>query len=140
MIGNLLQVDLEEIIKSKDWNLLREVLSELDPPDIAEILVDIPPEDEGVIFRVLPRERAAAVFSYLPLERQQDLVDQPIAVAAEAGVVHLRRQVVVVEDEALAEQLERRGDERKGVRRVGGVDHVEAAILGGQQREAGEHW
>ena len=36
MIGSLLQADLEEIIKSKNWNELREALSELDPPDIAE--------------------------------------------------------------------------------------------------------
>ena len=42
----------------KDWDELREALSELDPPDIAEILIDLPPEEEGVIFRVLPRERA----------------------------------------------------------------------------------
>jgi magnesium transporter len=74
MIGSLLQADLEEIIQSKDWELLRDALSEIPAPDIAEILTDLPPEDEGVIFRVLPRQRAADVFSYLPLKKQEELV------------------------------------------------------------------
>jgi magnesium transporter len=74
MIGALLQADLEEIIKDKNWELLREALSELDPPDIAEVLIDVPVEDEGVIFRLLPRERASMAFSYLPLDKQQELL------------------------------------------------------------------
>lgn len=74
MIGSLLQADLEEIIQAKDWDTLRDALSELDTSDIADLLVELPAEDEGVIFRVLPRERAARVFSHLPLERQQELV------------------------------------------------------------------
>jgi magnesium transporter len=74
MIGNLLQADLQEIIRSQNWDELREAFSELDPPDIAELLIDLPAEEEGVIFRVLPREKAGVVFSYLPLERQEELL------------------------------------------------------------------
>src|SRR6266550_425428 len=74
MIGNILQADLEEIIKSKNWDELRDALSELPPVDIAEVLIDLPVEDEGVIFRVLPRKLAALVFSYLPLDRQEELL------------------------------------------------------------------
>jgi magnesium transporter len=74
MIGSLIQPDLELLIKEKDWDALREVLSGMDGPDIAELMIDLPPEDEGVIFRLLPRERAALVFSYLPLDRQQEAV------------------------------------------------------------------
>src|SRR5438046_10395276 len=74
MIGNVLQADLEEIIKSKNWDELRDALSELPPVDIAEVLIDLPVEDEGVIFRVLPRKLAALVFSYLPLDRQERLL------------------------------------------------------------------
>ena len=74
MIGALLQADLEEIIQRKDWDELRDALSELDPPDIAEILIDLPADEEGVIFRVLPKERASAAFSYLPLDQQEELV------------------------------------------------------------------
>src|SRR4051812_9717374 len=74
MVGSLLQRGFEEIIKSKNWDELRDVLLELDPPDIAELITDIPTEEKGVIFRVLPRERAAQVFEYLPLEVQRGLV------------------------------------------------------------------
>ena len=45
MIGSLLQVELEEIIKDKNWDELRQIVSEMDPPDIAEVLIDVPPED-----------------------------------------------------------------------------------------------
>lgn len=74
MIGTVLQADLEEIIRRKDWEELRSALSELDPPDLAEIIIDLPAEAEGVIFRVLPHDRAAAAFSYLPFEHQEALV------------------------------------------------------------------
>jgi magnesium transporter len=74
MIGSLLQADIEEIIKAKDWDGLCEAFSELDPTDIAELLVDVPAEDQGVIFRILPREKASTVFSYVPLDRQQELL------------------------------------------------------------------
>jgi magnesium transporter len=74
MIGTLLQADLEQIIRGKDWEGLRDALSELDPSDLAEVIIDLPPEAEGVIFRVLPRDRAAAAFSYMPFEHQETLV------------------------------------------------------------------
>src|SRR3954465_7781091 len=74
MIGTLLQADFEEIIAAKDWEGLRDALSELDPSDIAELIIDLPGEDEGIIFRVLPREKAADVFEYLPRNVQRDLL------------------------------------------------------------------
>ena len=74
MIGTVIQADLEEIIRNKNWDELREALSEFESADIAEIIMDLPPEEQGVVFRVLPRERASSVFSYLPLENQEDLV------------------------------------------------------------------
>jgi magnesium transporter len=74
MIGNVLQADLQEIIRAKNWDELREAFSELPPADIAEVLTDLPAEEEGVIFRVLPRDQAGLVFSYLPLERQEELL------------------------------------------------------------------
>ena len=74
MIGTVLQADLEEIIRRKDWDELRNALSEFDPPDLAEVIIDLPSEDEGLIFRVLTRDRASATFSYLPFEHQEGLV------------------------------------------------------------------
>jgi magnesium transporter len=74
MIGSLLQADFEEIIAAKDWDALREALSELDPADIAELIIDLPAEDEGIIFRMLPREKAADVFEHLPPDHQAALI------------------------------------------------------------------
>jgi magnesium transporter len=74
MIGNIIQIELEELIREKKWDELREAMAGLDAPDVAEVIVDLPPEDEGIIFRVLPRDRAAQVFSYLPLEQQEQLI------------------------------------------------------------------
>jgi magnesium transporter len=74
MIGSLLQADFEEIIRDKDWEGLREALSELDPSDIAELIAELPSQDSGIIFRVLPRDRAADVFEYLPRDKQRDLL------------------------------------------------------------------
>jgi len=74
MIGSLLQADFEEIIQAKDWDGLREAMSELDSADIAELIMDLPPDVEGIIFRILPRERAADVFEHLPIDHQQQLI------------------------------------------------------------------
>jgi magnesium transporter len=74
MIGNILQAELEELIRDQKWDELRDALALLEAPDIAEVIVDLPPEDEGIIFRVLPRESAAAAFSYLPLDQQEQLI------------------------------------------------------------------
>jgi magnesium transporter len=74
MIGTVLQADLEEIIRQRNWEELKNALSEFDPPDLAEVLIDLPPEDEGFVFRVLPRARAAEAFSYLPFDHQEALL------------------------------------------------------------------
>ena len=74
MIGTLVQHDLEQLIRAKDWAGLRDAVAHLNPADVAEILVDVPDEDDAAIFRVLPRDTAAQVFSYLPLDHQENLV------------------------------------------------------------------
>lgn len=74
MLGFLLQPDLEQLIRERKWNELRDALRALDPSDIAEIIIDLPPDDEGLIFRILDRPRAAAVFAYLPRAHQDGLL------------------------------------------------------------------
>lgn len=74
MLGKVLQADFEEMIRDKQWDELREAVSELDPADVAEILIDLPAEDEAIVFRVLPRPVAARVFSHLPVDQQEELL------------------------------------------------------------------
>lgn len=74
MIGNLLQPELAELIRSRNFNELREILCAFPAPDIAEIFVDLKPGDEAVLLRLLPRELAAEVFEYLPVEDQEKML------------------------------------------------------------------
>jgi len=74
MIGNLLQPELLELIRKRDFNQLREILREFAAPDLAEIFVDLKPDDEAVLLRVLPHDLAAEVFEYLPVEDQEKML------------------------------------------------------------------
>ncbi|MBI3851689.1 MAG: magnesium transporter [Verrucomicrobia bacterium] len=74
MIGNLLQPELAELIRQRNFNQLREILCGFKPPDLAEIFTDLKPDEEAVLLRILPHELAADVFEYLSLEDQEQLV------------------------------------------------------------------
>jgi magnesium transporter len=74
MIGPLLRPDVQELIREKQWDALRDAMSHFDPSDIAEILVAVPEEDDVAIFRLLPRDLASQVFAYLPLDHQENLI------------------------------------------------------------------
>lgn len=74
MIGNLLQPELVELIRKRDFNQLREILRGFTAPDLAEIFVDLKPDDEAVLLRLLPHDLAAEVFEYLPVEDQEKML------------------------------------------------------------------
>jgi magnesium transporter len=74
MIGPLLRPEVQELIREKHWDALRDALSDFDPPDIAEILIEVPDEDDVALFRLLPRGLAGRVFAYLPLDHQEGLI------------------------------------------------------------------
>src|SRR5712675_650810 len=72
MIGNLLQPELVELIRQRNFTQLREILCGFSPQEIAEIFTDLKPDDEAVLLRILPHETAAEVFEYLPLHDQEE--------------------------------------------------------------------
>jgi magnesium transporter len=74
MIGHLLRPEIEELIREKNWDVLRETFCDFHPSDIAEIITDVPESDDVALFRILPRERAGEVFSHLPYHHQEVLV------------------------------------------------------------------
>jgi magnesium transporter len=75
MLGNLLQPEIDELVRGRRWDELRAVMAEMDPSDVAEVIGDLPDEREDVtVFRLLPREVAGRVFSYLDVEHQGRLV------------------------------------------------------------------
>src|SRR5207247_1974640 len=72
--GALLSPDLQQMIREKHWDALRDYLTLLDPSDVAEVLVQVPDRDDAAIFRLLPRDHAGQVFAYLPSDHQQGLL------------------------------------------------------------------
>ena len=74
MIGSLLQPELAELIRKREFNQLRQILSQFPPPDIAEILTDLSGDDKAILLRILPQQLATEVFEYLAVGDQEQLV------------------------------------------------------------------
>src|SRR5438270_1979466 len=74
MIGSLLQPELVELIRQRNFNQLREILCGFPAPDIAEIFTDLSADDEAVLMRILPHDVAAEVFEYLSMEEQESML------------------------------------------------------------------
>ena len=74
MIGNLLQPELVELIRTRDFAQLREILGQFAAPDVAEIFTDLNPDDEAVLMRILPHDLAADVFEYLSVDDQEKML------------------------------------------------------------------
>lgn len=68
------EMDLEALIRARDFSALRERLTQGSPAEVADLLDDLSIEDQVITFRVLPRRLAAEVFEYLPLDVQEQLL------------------------------------------------------------------
>ncbi|MEY4385470.1 MAG: hypothetical protein RLY20_753 [Verrucomicrobiota bacterium] len=101
MIGNLLQPELVELIRKRDFNQLRDILKEFAAPDLAEIFVDLKPDDEAVLLRLLPHDLAAEVFEYLPVEDQEKML---LALGTE-DVARILNDIAPDDRTALLEEL-----------------------------------
>ena len=66
--------ELRDLVKAKQYTVLRQELSELNEPDVAAFLQELEEEDMLKIFRILPKSMAADVFSYLPIEEEQLII------------------------------------------------------------------
>lgn len=73
-LGSLIGPDVQDLIRERQWEAVRDALARFDPADVADLLADLPDEVDVAIFRVLPRDRAGEVFAYLPLDRQERLL------------------------------------------------------------------
>ncbi len=76
MIKELLQPEIEELLKAQRWEELREVIDEWPVAEIADVLVALAASDRVIFFRVLPRHISAEVFSYLEADYQNALLDE----------------------------------------------------------------
>src|SRR5262245_18961292 len=74
ILGRLLSPTIQELIREKRWDALRDYLATLDPADVADVLIEVPDQDDAAVFRLLPRQQAGRVFSYLPPDHQERLL------------------------------------------------------------------
>ena len=65
---------VKELLETKQYTKLRQMLADMNSADIAVILEELPEEELLKIFRILPKSMAADVFSYLEVEHQQSLI------------------------------------------------------------------
>lgn len=68
------QTVIRELIDSRQWSALREVLTSHQPPELAEMLPGLEKPDRVLVFRLLPRELATEVFSYLEADDRDALL------------------------------------------------------------------
>ncbi len=64
-----------ELIRSKKYAKLREILEEINPADVALIFEELEKKDWLITFRVLPKELAAETFAYLDSDMQRTLIE-----------------------------------------------------------------
>lgn len=73
-VGALYAPNVQELVRERRWDELRDALAGFDPSDVAEVLLAVPDADDVAVFRVLPRDQAGRVFAYLPLDHQEGLL------------------------------------------------------------------
>lgn len=64
-----------ELIRSKKYAKLREILDEMNPADVALIFEELDKKEWLITFRVLPKELAAETFAYLDSDMQRTLIE-----------------------------------------------------------------
>ncbi len=74
MLGQVLQPEIKDLINSRNFSSLREVLADWTPADIADLLSDLPDYEQAVLFRILPKDLATDTFEYLDVEVQLPLL------------------------------------------------------------------
>ncbi|MEJ2656897.1 MAG: magnesium transporter [Desulfobacterales bacterium] len=74
MLKELLGPEIEEAIRGKNYNSLKEAISHWEPTEVTDLLLSLPEGDQPILFRLLRRQKAADVFSILHTEQQQQLL------------------------------------------------------------------
>lgn len=73
-LGKLLKPEIEDLIRKKEWDVLKESIKDLEPVDIADIISEVEPNKMPVLFLILPRDLQSKVFSELNLLKQEILI------------------------------------------------------------------
>jgi magnesium transporter len=74
-LNQLLGPDIEELVRARRFDQVREALLGLEPADLADLIDGFDDERAAFLFRLLPRDLAADAFSYLDFDQQQHLIE-----------------------------------------------------------------
>lgn len=74
MLKELLGPEIEELIKDRNWIVLREALESWPAPELSDLLLSLPKSDRVLFYRSLPRDLAAEVFSHLEVNTQDEFL------------------------------------------------------------------
>ncbi len=66
--------EITELIETKQYARLKEILSEMEPADTAVLFDDLPERYMPILYRLLPKELAAEVFVELDADMQEMLI------------------------------------------------------------------
>jgi len=75
MFVQLIKPEFEELIASKDWVTLKEVLNDVPAVDIADLLLELDGNIAIVVFRLLKKPVAADVFAEMPSSKGIELLE-----------------------------------------------------------------
>jgi len=74
MLGRAILPEINELIRKRSFQTLREVFEDWHPSELADAVRDLNETDRAIVFRLLPKEKAADVFEYLDLDVQEPLL------------------------------------------------------------------
>ncbi|MBE5851909.1 MAG: magnesium transporter [Lachnospiraceae bacterium] len=74
MEEEILELEIKELLETKQYTRLRQKVAEMNEADIAFAMEELEEEELLKMFRILPKGMAADVFSYLEVESQQFII------------------------------------------------------------------
>lgn len=75
MQENFKMDELMELLKTRQFRNLKEILTEMNEVDIAAFIEELDSEKTVVVFRMLPKELASDVFACLEVDKQEHIIN-----------------------------------------------------------------
>jgi magnesium transporter len=75
MVGKLLLPEILELLNEKDYQTVKEIISDWHPADVAELISSLPESFQFMVFRLLPKKLTQNVFEYLSVDSQKNILE-----------------------------------------------------------------
>lgn len=74
ILKQLLEPEILEMLEEKDWQGIKDALTQWPAPDIADLIASLRDPDKVMVFRLLPRELQTEVFAEFDPDKQLTLI------------------------------------------------------------------